>query len=207
MPDYDALPHAQAGLSKYIEIPVDLRRSWSRDEVLTEARATLADRRAALLAERADADVLGPFGKPMPLAGVLRIRAFDIWIHEQDIRVATDRPGDLDTPPAWVTAAQLASALPIVWVKRAGAPEGTAIEVIVTGPGVTMHEFVGHVPGGRGEFVAEVGRPDVRVEVSWPDLVALAAGRVPAESGLDLATLSGDAELGEAFVTNLAVTP
>lgn len=208
-PDYDALPHAQAGLSKYIEIPVDLRRSWDRDVVLAEARATLADRKAALLAAADDPDdeVLGPFGKPMALSGVLRIRTFDIWIHEQDIRVATDRPGDLGTAPAWITAGQLAAALPIVWVKRAGAPEGAVIEVTVTGPGVTLHEHIAHVPGGRGEYVAPVPLPDVRVELSWPDLVALAAGRIPAESGLGRVKIQGDSALGQAFVANLAVTP
>ena len=143
----------------------------------------------------------------MALSGVLRIRTFDIWIHEQDIRVATARPGGLGTAPAWVTAGQLAAALPIVWVKRAGAPEGTVLEVTVTGPGVTLHEYIAHVPGGRGEYVAPVSQPDVRIELSWPDLVALAAGRITAESGLDRVTIQEDPALGEGFVTNLTVTP
>ena len=209
VPDYDNLPHAQEGLSRYTEIPVDLRRSWSRDAVLAEAHATHADRRRQLqeLLTAGDTELPGPFGKPMSVADLLRIRIFDIWIHEQDVRVATDRPGGLDSVPAWITAGRLGAALGKVWVKAVGAPEDTVAEIDVTGPGVTMTMRVAHLPGGRGTPVAPVADPDATVRLSWPDMVALGAGRVPPREGVERATLGGDPDLARALVTSLAVTP
>lgn len=209
VPDYDALPHAQEGLSRYTEIPVDLRRSWSREEVLAEARATHADRLAQLQMALQDGEpeLLGPFGKPMSMSDLLGMRILDIWIHEQDVRVASDDPGGLDSVPAWITAGRLRTALGKVWVKTVGAPEGSVAEVSVTGPGVTMTTFVAHLPGGRGSVIEPVSDPDVSVRLSWPDMVALGAGRVPAADGVERAQLAGDPDLARALVTHLTVTP
>ena len=41
----------------------------------------------------------GPFG-PTTLADLLAIRTFDVWMHEQDVREALERPGGLDTGAA-----------------------------------------------------------------------------------------------------------
>ena len=208
-PDYDRLPHAREGLSRYTEIPVDLRRSWSRSDVLAEAHTTHTDRRQQLQAQLddGDTDLPGPFGRPTPAADLLRMRIFDIWIHEQDVRVAAGLPGGLDSVPAWITAGRLGAALGKVWVKTVGAPEDCVAEIDVTGPGVTMTMQVAHLPGGRGGQVAPVPDPDATVRLSWPDMVALGAGRVSPQEGPERAVLGGDADLARALVTNLAVTP
>lgn len=208
-PDYDTLPHAQAGLSRYTEIPVDLRRSRSRDDVLGEARETAADQLAALRAgpQSPDAEVMGVFGKPMALKRLLRMRIFDTWIHEQDIRVAVDRAGHLDTPPAWVTAGGFVRALLPVWASRTGAPEGSVARIVTTGPGVTFDVMVAALAEGRGALIEPGPTPDVTVELSWPDLIALGAGRVAPQQGIHDAVLAGDIPLAEALVTNLNTTP
>ena len=208
-PDYDSLPHAQSGLSRYTEIPVDLRRSRSRDDVLAEARATAADRLAELSAgpQSPDAEVMGVFGKPMRLRSLLRMRIFDTWIHEQDVRVAIDQAGHLGTPPAWVTAGGFVRSLAAAWAGRAGAPEGAVARFVTTGPEVTFDVLVAAVADGRGALIETGPRPDVTVELSWPDLIALGAGRVPPQEGVHRAVLSGDVPLAEALVTNLSTTP
>lgn len=208
-PDYDALPHAQAGLSRYTEIPVDLRRGWTRAEVLQESRQTALDRLAALQSgpQEPDAEVMGVFGKPVTITRMLRLRIFDTWIHEQDIRVAIDRAGHLDTPPAWVTAGGFVRALLPVWATRTGAPEGSVARVVTTGPGVTFDVLVAALAEGRGSLIQAGPTPDVTVELSWPDLIALGAGRVAPQTGIHAAVLAGDIPLAEALVTNLNTTP
>ncbi len=208
-PDYSSLSHAEGGLSRVIEIPVDLRRTRTRDHVLAEARQTVADRLQMLIdgPQGADAEIMGPFGRPMPVPAMLRMRIFDTWYHEQDVRIAVDEPGHLGTPPAWVTAGTLVGALGQIWVKRAAAPTGCVAQLDVTGPGVRFSVQVAHAPEGRGNLIAPVTDPDTSVQLSWPDLVALGGGRIPASQGISRAVIAGDRVLGEALVTNLDVTP
>ncbi len=206
-PDYESLPHVQRGLSRITEIPVDLRRSRSRDEVLTEFADTITARAAALAAGPQDLTnpTMGVFGKPLPLDTVLRMRIFDTWVHERDVRVAADLPGGLSGPPAWVAAASMISGLQFVWARRVAAPDGSAVSLVVTGPGLHFDVQVG-VIDGRGVMVGDAD-PVTTVTLSFPDLVALCAGRVPAESGPDLAAVAGDLALGESLVTQLNVSP
>lgn len=208
-PDYDALPHAAQGLSRITEIPVDLRRSRSREAVLAEARETISDRARELRGgPQGDADEIpGPFGRPMTVPTVLRMRIFDIWMHEQDVRVAVSLPGNLDTPAAWSAAGTIVSALGFVWVKKVGAPPEAVAHIHVTGPGVTFTLGVAHIPGGRGELIVPVAHPDVELTVSFPDFVCLAGGRVPPDRGMELCMIDGDRTLGEALATNLSITP
>ena len=71
--------------------------------------------------------------KPEPIFGgvpwdwrtLLRNRPLDVWMHEQDVRRAVDRPGGLDSPAARHTAEYLAESLGYVLAKRVGAPAGT----------------------------------------------------------------------------------
>ena len=85
--DLVGLPHAR-GLGELTEIGVDYRRGRPREQVLDELRAVLPVRRGQLDATPAGAEVVGPFLSTMPLERVLRMRIFDIWVHEQDIRTA-----------------------------------------------------------------------------------------------------------------------
>lgn len=207
VPDYESLPHVQRGLSRITEIPVDLRRSRSRDEVLAEFGDTITARAAALVAGPQDltAPTMGVFGKPLPLDTVLRMRIFDTWVHEQDVRVAADRPGGLSGPPAWISAASMVTGAAFVWARRVAAAEGSAAALIVTGPGLHFDVQVGIVDG-RGVIVTEA-EPVTTLTLPFPELVALCAGRVPADSGPARATITGDLGLGESLVTQLNVSP
>ncbi len=62
------------------------------------------------------------------------MRAFDVWVHEQDLRTALGRPGNLDSPGAHVTRDMLLAALPKVVAKDAGAPRNSAVVFDVHGP-------------------------------------------------------------------------
>jgi uncharacterized protein (TIGR03083 family) len=88
---------------------------------------------------------------PAPATEVLRTRILDIWTHEQDIRQALGRPGNLDAPGAAVFMDLLFAALPRLVAKNAAIEPGNVVIFDVTGPVVGRS-------GVRVE-VAESGKP------------------------------------------------
>jgi uncharacterized protein (TIGR03083 family) len=96
----------------YIRNPVGARmergvhalRVLSHAELVGELRSAIEARRAALQANppRVGDQLIGVMGNPVPAERSLPIRVFDLWVHEQDIRVATSRPGNQAGPGAEV---------------------------------------------------------------------------------------------------------
>ena len=70
-------------------------------EVLAEFHEYTRVAASRALADRGDfdADSWTPMG-PGTVRDLLPFRIFDAWVHEQDMRRAVGRPGDLDTPVA-----------------------------------------------------------------------------------------------------------
>lgn len=200
-PDWSALPHATSDFGRITEIPVDLRRSWTREAVLIELADRIARRTAELESGPRDAslEVVGPLG-PAPLGRVLRMRTLDTWVHEQDIRDALGRPGHLDTLGAQATAAQLLPGLGKVWAKLAGAQPGQVLEVRVTGPGIEADALVGVGDDGRARMVHDdlldqAGAATVKLTMSWPAYLALSCGRGEPAPWRAQVQVSGDADL------------
>lgn len=200
-PGWHELPHADTDFRRSTEVAVDLRRTRSRDEVVAELREVVTDRAEAIQQVEMEADVATPFGQPAPLAKVLRMRTFDTWVHEFDIRQAIGDPGHLDTDGAQVTLDTLVDALPFTWGKKVGAPVGASARIIVTGPGLTADRTVVVGDNGRAAF-ADTAEPTVTLTMSWPDYVILACGRgdAPIE-------ISGDPDLGARLAASLTITP
>ena len=200
-PDWSTLPHAITDFGKITEVPVDLRRSWSREAVLIELADRIARRTAELESGPGDAsiEVMGPLGRA-PLGRVLRMRALDTWVHEQDIRDALGRPGHLDTPGAQATAAQLLPGLGKVWAKLAGAQPGQVLDIRVTGPGIEAGAIVAVGEDGRARMVGDdlldqAGAATVTLTMSWPAYLALSCGRGDAQPWREQVSVSGDPEL------------
>jgi len=207
--DWETLPHADDFFSRYTELAVAVRRDVPREEVLAELRKTIPARRAQLTGDRPDLGevVRGPGGWELPRGIVLRMRMFDIWVHDQDLRRATGTVGELDTEAAWVAADRMLGSLGYVWAKKVGAPEGYSAALSVTGPGVAFHATVITAANGRGKLVPAGPdlNPDVELAMSWPGYAALSAGRVPV-SAVAIA-IDGDPELAEKLLANLTIAP
>jgi uncharacterized protein (TIGR03083 family) len=205
-PDWSVLPHASSDFGRLTEIPVDLRRTWSRDEVLAEFEITWADRLAALresLAQGQDT-IAGPFGTPLPADRAMRMRILDTWIHEQDVRTAGNQSGNWGTSAARITAAQLVGGLPYIWGKKVSAPAGSEAQLNVVGD-VSFQAQVSILPNGRGALVEATTTPEVTLNMSWPDYLQLSAGRIdPATATI---TMDGDEVLSRELAANLSVTP
>ena len=199
--------HVTGLMGLYTEVGVVNRRDASPDAIINEIRAAATARHTRLLADPpADAD-----GTPEPIFGgvpwswrtLLRNRPLDVWMHEQDIRRAVDRPGGMDSPAARHTAEYLAESLGYVVAKRAGAPAGTTAVLDLEG----SEPFAFAVnDAGRGERLEEApAAPTVTLRMDREAFIRLAGGRCEPEPGT--VSVEGDQDLGRRIVDLLATTP
>ena len=193
--------HVTGLLGQFTEQGVVARRDRSPEELITELRSSATTRHTALLADPPndpDAPAPGIFG----LIGwstetLLRNRPLDLWMHEQDVRRAVGRPGNLDGPTAVHTADYLAESLGFVLAKRAGAAPGSTAVLAITGH--PPYSFTVN-DRGRGERLdAAPSAPTVRLAMDRDTFIRLAGGRRPAEPGA--VEVVGDSELGHGWST------
>jgi uncharacterized protein (TIGR03083 family) len=132
LPDYG---HVQSDFDRVTESMVEMRRRMLGTKVVDELEGVLAKRLAQLGAPELtlETPVKGPIGVA-PAGEVLRMRILDIWTHEQDIREALGRPGDLDAPGAAVFLDALCAAMPRLVAKNAGIEPGNVVIFDITGP-------------------------------------------------------------------------
>jgi uncharacterized protein (TIGR03083 family) len=138
---------------------------------------------------------------PSPVGNVeyrefMRVRVMDCWVHEQDIRVATGRPGHDSGPAAELSLDRISSAMPFVVGKQAGAPEGASVRFEVHGSMPRRIDIV--VDTGRARIVAELdGEPTAELDMGLEAFWRLACGRVEGQAACDagLVEIRGDKEL------------
>jgi uncharacterized protein (TIGR03083 family) len=240
-PDVDvrALPHVRNDLGAENERWVHALRGERPAVVLERFREIVRTRTEALQSMTAD-DFDGPSWTPVgpgTYRQFLRIRLFDCWLHEQDIRDAVGRPGHATGPCAEAAVDQMTGSLGFVVGKRAAAPDGSAVTLALTGP---VERTVHVVVEGRARVVTSLDREAVTTLEMTSDLfVRLAGGRVtPDQVAVDQVAMDqvavdqvavdrlagdraagdrlgsdqpvrigGDAELGRRVLAALAVTP
>ncbi|GAA2150175.1 maleylpyruvate isomerase family mycothiol-dependent enzyme [Kitasatospora kazusensis] len=202
------LRHITGELARYLELPVDKRRCHTAPEMTGELDYTVIRRSRALRNGPQDPDAparfpAGPFAYDLPYANLLRLRVFDIWVHEQDLRRALGIPGNLDSPAAVITRDFLLMGLPKVVAKLAGAPAGTTVSFDVTGP----LEFLRTVrvdEAGHGSVDETVSlAPDVQFTLDWETYLRLACGR----GRPGPVKIEGDQELAARILAGFALTP
>ncbi|QNE76307.1 maleylpyruvate isomerase family mycothiol-dependent enzyme [Streptomyces finlayi] len=203
------LYHVQNDFTRYMEMQVDVRRHHTAPEMTSELEYTVI-RRARQLRNESRAPetmVRAPLGTEQTLEVALHMRAFDVWVHEQDLRTTLGLPGNLDSPGALVARDTLLSALPKVVAKDAGAPANSAVVLDVHGP-VEFLRTVRVDADGRGSIdgAPSLG-PAVTLAMDWETYYRLACGRVRATAVADRIKVEGDQDLGAAILHHFAVTP
>ncbi|MCO6004722.1 maleylpyruvate isomerase family mycothiol-dependent enzyme [Actinoallomurus purpureus] len=184
-------------------LDVEALRSWPPEKILGELRGVIDRRLAALRSGAVDLSqvVTTPFGVDMPYGDFLRHRAFDVWMHEQDVRRATGRPGNLGGPAAETAARILGGALPFVVGKRAAAEPGQT--VLVETP--TRRWCVEVGADRRARFAEETPEPSARLRMEWETFVRLGGGRVdPSQADV---RVTGDGDLAGRVLAGMSVTP
>lgn len=216
VPDVDVSgrEHVRSGMGAVVEKFLESRRDRSLDELLEELDSLSRSWIAHLEADTTSPEdpAVGPLG-PTTLLGLMQNRIFDLWVHEQDIRGALGRPGNLDSPGAALTVSSLFTAFPRVVARTAQVPPGHAVILDLTGPvvgrtGVRVEERDGKahgIPlfsGGTDEHADVV---TTTITLSTQAATRRAAGRV---STADTHyTVIGDDEIARRVLDALVMTP
>jgi uncharacterized protein (TIGR03083 family) len=199
-------PHVRNDIGRVNEIFVDSRRPFSGEQALAEFREVTAQRLAQLRGFGPDdfaADSWTPVG-PGTVRDLLPFRVFDSWTHEQDMRRAVGRAGDLDTLVAENAMERIAGSMPYVVGKKTGAPDAATVVFVLDGPLATT--FAVGVEGGRARRLdSPPDVPSARIQTDTETLARLACGRIdPAEALASGAVrVEGDEALGTSVVREL----
>lgn len=195
--------HVRNDIGRSNEVVVDWRRNRPGAQVLEEFRE-LTSQRMGILRAMTDADFAAetqtPIG-PGTVAEFLRLRIFDAWIHEQDIRRAVSQPGHLSGPVAEHSMGRLAMAMPYVVGKKAQATDGATVVFEVTGPAGRVIP-VG-MDGSRARVLEQAPtQPSVRLTMDAETFACLGCGRwEPAQAlASGQVTITGDRALGETII-------
>lgn len=193
----------------WTEPGVAARRDRAPDALRAELAAAVLHRTSEL--ERAQP--LDPTGRPentpagldWDWATLLRNRAIDVWVHEQDVRRATDRPGGMSGDAAELVLGSFADALPYVLGKKVGADPGTVVRWRVRGP-VELERTVRVDDLGRAAVVDDAD-PTVTLDLDSETFLVLVAGRRGWEQVHDRVHVDGDGDLARRVVDAMGVTP
>jgi uncharacterized protein (TIGR03083 family) len=208
-------PHVTNDVDRFIERFVEARRGRSGAEVVEELAGILTRRQAQLYGEVQELDtvIVGAFG-PAPAEQVLGTRILDVWTHEQDVRHAIGRPGNLDTAAAAVAVHRFELGLPRAVARTAAIEPGQAVVLDLSGPlmgrmGVRVEEGEDGRPHGVALFSGESS--DVEVETTTITLSTDAFARRAAGRGTtdDVAwtVTTGSEEIARRVMDALPMTP
>lgn len=204
-------PHVRNDFGLTVERLIESRRGLSLPE-LCDRLQEMIERRVAYFrsdAVTAETEVPGPFGM-MPAIGLLGIRCFDIWSHEQDLRETLGMPGNLDSPAAVETMRRVYASLGHIAV-AAGVPVGGAVVVELTEPvtgrgGVRIIERDGKLRGVPEDVSDDEAL--VVLQLDTRSAGRLIAGRTPiGHDGEFPWASSGDRQTAASLISRFAVTP
>ncbi|MBV8861212.1 MAG: maleylpyruvate isomerase family mycothiol-dependent enzyme [Mycobacterium sp.] len=178
--------------------------SVSSAEVHQRFRAVTADRRRRLTDLSGDewnAPTLTPVG-PDSYGRFMRVRVFDCWMHEQDIRDALHQPAsdaDLAGPAARLTLDEMATSMGYVVGKLGKAPDGSRVAIELTGP---LARTIRVAVDGRAQVVDDFGGldPTATIRVDGLLFIRLAGGRTNDTVGVEL---GADTEVGARILEHL----
>jgi uncharacterized protein (TIGR03083 family) len=202
----DAVPHVRNDIGRFNEVWVVALADTPPLELRARLRSITGQRLDALrdMDQAAwDEEGFTPAG-PDSYGRFMRIRVFDCWMHEQDIRDGVGRPGHDSGRVVDVVLDEMTSALGFVVGKRAGAPTGSSVTFELTGgSGRHVHVAVGE----RGAVVPALdGPPTVTLRMPVGIFTRLAGGRVRASDVAHQVGVSGDETLGRAVLDHLGYT-
>ncbi len=203
------LYHVKDEFSRYAEVQVDMRRCHTAPEMTSELEYTIIRRSRQLRNETREPETMVRWlmGQQASLKDVLKARVFDVWAHEQDLRRALGKPGNLDSPGAVIARDVLLPRLPEVIAKDPAARPYLAVVFDVHG----QLEFMRTVRiSGEGETSIDghvsLG-PAVTLTMDWETFVRLTCGRTRGDAVADRVKVEGDEALAASLLANLAVTP
>ena len=209
-------PESDAAKPDYVRNDIGaLNEAWVehlRGESPADMLATFRDittRRKAMLSampiEEWNTVTFTPAG-PDSYGRFMRVRVFDCWMHEHDIRHAVGRPAtddDLARDDARLALDEMAASMGFVVGKKGRAPEGSRVLITLTGP---LSRQIRVSVDGRAALVEDFGgvEPTIAITVDCLQFTRLAGGRPVFADRPQSIDYAGDAEAGARIVENLA---
>jgi uncharacterized protein (TIGR03083 family) len=201
--DYLHNPIAEAN-----ELWVEFLRSFSDEQLLDRFEEVTNQRLAALDAmDQAafDAPSWTPVGRDESYGRFMRIRHFDCYMHEHDMRLALGGPPRNDPADLASCLDEATTGLGYIVGRRAALPDGSKVRIELTGP--ASRTLLVSVDGRAAVTDALDGPATVEVTMPAPLFLRLVGGRHdPEPERLGRAELGGDRQLAEQLVANLAYT-
>jgi uncharacterized protein (TIGR03083 family) len=206
--DPETLAHVRNFVGAMNEPWVRSLRGESGAALLERFRDVTAQRRAVLAVipvEEWNTPTQTPAG-PDSYGRFMRIRAFDCWMHEQDIRAALGKaPTDdqLAGADARQSLDEMAASMSFVVGKKGQAPDGSRVLLTLTGP---LSREICVAVDGRAALVEDFGgaEPTTVVTLDGLQFTRLAGGRGLVDYRPADIDYSGDAVVGKRIVENLA---
>lgn len=187
---------------------VESMRHMSGAEALEKFRTVTAERLQHLYSMPKD-EILkvgwSPVGE-VPYLRFMHVRVYDSWLHLEDCREPLGYEPSIGGLPAEIAVDEVTTAAGYIIGKKGGAPDGSRVEVLLTGPveAVILVEV-----RDRAKVVNVLeGEPTVTLSMSSHDWLALTGGRkdpVPLIAD-GRVCLGGDLDLSRQLAENLAFT-
>jgi len=205
--DVSALDHVRNDIGVWNECWVRHLSSESGAGVLERFRAITRDRRAALTRLSDDewnALTATPVG-PESYGRFMRVRVFDCWMHEQDMREALSRPSsddELNGTASQLALDEIAATVGYVVGKRAKVPDGSRILIELTGPlARSIHVSV----DGRAQLVDDFDgqEPTATIRLDGLQFTRLSGGRPMCPARSQDIELGGDKDVAARVVEHL----
>lgn len=205
--DVSTLKHVRNGVGVMNECWVRHLSAHADADVLENFRVITNDRREALTSlsnEEWDAVTMTPTG-PDSYGRFMRIRVFDCWMHEQDIRVALDRPPSDDELAGHgpsLAVDEIAATMGYVVGKLAKAPDGSRIQFDLTGP---LARTIRVNVDGRAAVIDDFGgqEPTATIRLDGLQFTRLTGGRPMCPTRSKDIQLDGDKGVANQIVEHL----
>lgn len=200
--------HVRNDIGAINEAWVEYLRGDAPAALLARFREVIAARKAALSAmssEEWNTVTFTPAG-PDSYGRFMRVRVFDCWVHEHDIREAVGRPAsneDLSGADSRLALDEMAASMPFVVGKKGRAPDGSRVLITLTGP---AGREIRIAVDGRAGLVDDFGAadPTAAITVDALQFSRLAGGRPLLPERPQAIDYGGDREVGTRIVENLA---
>jgi len=175
--------------------------------VLERFRSVTQGRREVLAGMSDDewnALTVTPVG-PESYGRFMRVRVFDCWMHEQDIRMALQRPSsdaELGGRAPQLSLDEIAGTMGFVVGKRGKAPDGSRVLFELTGP---LAREIRVSVDGRAQVVDDFGgqEPTATIRLDGLQFTRLAGGRPMCPARSQDVELGGDKDVAAQIVERL----
>jgi uncharacterized protein (TIGR03083 family) len=205
--DVSALDHVHNDIGVMNECWVRHLSGESGADVLERFRALTADRRTVLTDMSDDEwNAVMPTPVGMETYGrFMRVRTFDCWMHEQDIRHALSLPSsddELDGAVSQLALDEIEATTGYVVGKRAKAPDGSRILIELTGP---LARSIRVNIDGRAQVVSDFGgqEPTATIRLDGLQFTRLSGGRPMSPARAQDIELGGDKDVAAQVADHL----